>query len=313
MATTNETMKALRFGTEIEFTSISRSVAINAVASVVSPGATINHGIDHGLDCFSFIDSNDRKWMVVSDGSVNGYGTGGEFVTPPLHFEDIAMVQECVRALRRAGAVADSSCGQHVHVDGAQFISNPRKVRNLIALCKRWENIMLAASPIRSGRDRWCRRLESSLVERFRRTGGRTMRTINTAWYGSFQGSASHYDSSRYHWLNVHSLCNGVGTVEFRLFDGTLHAGKVRTNIVLAMAIAALALNSRSVSFRATGFAATKSGMREVMYCLGLTGEEMGNVRKHLTDRLPAGPKFIRQLDAAGLERETVLSHTNSY
>lgn len=35
------------------------------------------------------------------------------------------------------------------------------------------------------------------------------------------------------------------GTVEFRLFNATLHAGEVKANIVLAMAISAQAINQQ--------------------------------------------------------------------
>ena len=42
-----------------------------------------------------------------------------EVVTPILQYEDITDLQEVIRALVKKGAMANSSCGIHVHVDGA--------------------------------------------------------------------------------------------------------------------------------------------------------------------------------------------------
>ena len=36
-----------------------------------------------------------------------------------------------------------------------------------------------------------------------------------------------HYNSSRYHGSNIHATFT-KGTVEFRLFNGTLHAGEIK-------------------------------------------------------------------------------------
>ena len=48
--------------------------------------------------------------------------------------------------------------------------------------------------------------------------------------------AASHYDKSRYHLLNLHAAFSTerpAHTIEFRAFNGTLHAGEVKSYICL--------------------------------------------------------------------------------
>ncbi len=76
-------------------------------------------------------DRKGRTWKAMSDGSIdtqrkvngNKVSASGEYscevVTPILQYDDLEDLQNVVRALRAAGAFANSSCGIHVHVDGA--------------------------------------------------------------------------------------------------------------------------------------------------------------------------------------------------
>ena len=50
----------------------------------------------------------------------------------------------------------------------------------------------------------------------------------------------------RYYALNLHSVFYR-GTLEWRCFESTLHAGRVRANITLALAISCLLYTSRCV------------------------------------------------------------------
>ena len=51
--------------------------------------------------------------------------------------------------------------------------------------------------------------------------------------------------------LNLHAVFS-KGTLEWRCFESTLHAGKVRANITLALAISAQAINQRSTQMKKT-------------------------------------------------------------
>ena len=63
--------------------------------------------------------------------------------------------------------------------------------------------------------------------------------------------AASHYDKSRYHLLNLHAAFSTerpAHTIEFRAFNGTLHAGEVKSYIQLCLAISHQALTAKAAS-----------------------------------------------------------------
>ena len=55
-----------------------------------------------------------------------------ELVTPVLEYDDMPLLQEVVRAVRKAGGVtgADYRCGIHIHIDGAPYTA--QSLRNLV-------------------------------------------------------------------------------------------------------------------------------------------------------------------------------------
>ena len=86
------------------------------------------------------------------------------------------------------------------------------------------------------------------------------------------------------------------GTVEFRMFEATLHAGKVKAAIQFVLAICAKALNSRGASSRKRTFDPTsaKYDLRVFLIHLGLNGDEFKTARKHLIAALPGDSAFKR-------------------
>ena len=80
---------------------------------------------------YEAVDNKGRRWKCMRDASitpqrrVNGHVVDAndeykcEVVTPILQYEDIPDLQAIVRALVKKGAMANASCGIHVHVDGA--------------------------------------------------------------------------------------------------------------------------------------------------------------------------------------------------
>ena len=78
-----------------------------------------------------------------------------------------------------------------------------------------------------------------------------SMEKLKQIWYGGRDGSHDHYDSTRYYALNLHAVFS-KGTLEWRCFESTLHAGKVRANITLALAISAQAINQKCTQMRKT-------------------------------------------------------------
>jgi len=111
-------------------------------------------------------------------------------------------------------------------------------------------------------------------------------------WYSSANDGYSdginhqHYNRTRYHGVNLHSYFS-KGTVEFRLFNSTLHAGKIKAYIQFCLAISAWAITSQEkIVFRSmAGYTAEQKVtiMRNILTRrLGLYGDEFKTCRLHL-------------------------------
>ena len=207
-------------------------------------------------------------------------------VSPILRYEDLETVQQVVRAVRRAGAKVDASCGIHVHVDGARF--DAKAACNLIKLVNKQEQLIehaLGIDPRR--RESFARGVDQAFLQRIETQRPRDLGALNTAWYGYHNQRPTHYDRTRYRGVNLHNLWFR-GTVEFRYFDSTLHAGKVKAYVQLCLAMSAKAIGAqRAVSTRRPFNPATsKYDFRCFLLRLGLIGPEFKTARLHLLARL---------------------------
>ena len=111
------------------------------------------------------------------------------------------------------------------------------------------------------------------------------MQEVERIWYDGSSRSYEHYDDSRYHCLNLHSVFQ-KGTIEFRLFNGTLHAGKIKAYIQFCLAIGAQALNQSCASRKKTQTTNEKYTFRTWLLRLGLNGDEFVTARQHLLANL---------------------------
>jgi hypothetical protein len=288
-------LKSLRFGVELETVGIYDRNAAEAIQAIV--GGDLVRGESY-LGGFEVRMADGRAWKVVRDSSLHdSTGRACEVVSPILTYSDMDTLQAIVRAVRAAGGRVNETCGMHVHVDGAAFRTCPSKVRNLIAIAYRWESVAVNMAHVIGRRMNYCQTLGSDVIERFRNGKISTVEKAAAAWYGE-RRSTGHYDSSRYHWINVHALFD-KGTVEFRLFNGTLHAGRVKANVLFALGMASTALTMRSVSFRGqtTESRTLPDGRRAVtkhdsrmflVHVLCLVGDEFATYRKHLASAMEA-------------------------
>ena len=294
---TTETMKALTFGTELEYTGITRQRAALAVQSATGGQITHNGG---SYDEWRVTAPDGRVWKAVSDGSLGDRNNSAEVVTPILRYADIETLQQVVRALRRAGAKATRETSQHVHV-GAEHLT-ARQLANLAKSWSKYEPLILAAAGTHQHRiDRYTKPCDSAFIARLQATRTDTLDALNVAWFGRVNRSPQHYDCNRYHALNLNNIWR-TGTVEFRLFNGTTHAGEVRANIILCLAAVAKAMLARTASCRSPrqpAPATAKYDMRVYLLGLGLIGEEFKNVRKHLLKRLTGDSAWRRAARAA--------------
>lgn len=280
-------IKNQNFGLELEFTGIARRDAAAAIAK------TINDNYDYirkvGYDRRVVKDATGREWTICSDCSVTGStsGDGGEFVTPICTYDDIETVQKCIRALRKAGAKVDSSCGLHIHIDGANHTA--KSLKNLVFTFRAKQDLIYKAAGAEDRKhNTYCKPLDDRLIDEIKRTKRLDMESLADDWYDTYaprQRRSEHYNDSRYHGLNLHSIWYR-GTVEFRLFHATLHAGEVRAYINLCLAMSAAAINATRASANTLDNGNEKYAMRCWLLRLGFIGDEWATVREHLLKRL---------------------------
>ena len=273
-------MKTLRYGIEIETVGLNRERLAQAIQTVVG-GEAASEG--HG---WRVTDATGRVWRAVADGSLSGGEHSGEIVSPVLTYADLDTLQNLIRAVRQAGARTDHSTGIHIHIDGARF--DAKSTTNLVKNVHKQERLIEHALGVSETRlARYCRPIDPAFIERLEARRPRTMCELSEAWYGRTNLNPQRYDSSRYHGLNLNSLFFR-GTIEFRYFNGSLHAGEVKAYLQLVLAMAAKALTSKAASSKRREFnvATAKYDFRVFLLGLGLIGDEFKTARLHLTKRL---------------------------
>lgn len=290
-------MKSQTIGVEIEMTGITREKAAEVVANFL--GGTIERTYDN-YDTYKVTAPNRRIWKIMSDASIetmkkeNGKLVSAdrtysvELVTPILRYdEDIETLQELIRKLRQAGAISESrlQCGIHIHI-GAKDHS-PNTLKNLVNLMASKEELIYKSLEIDLARVRYCKKVNENLIETINKKKPKTLKALEDIWYSDYgvENRERHYHTSRYHGLNLHSTFT-KGTIEFRLFNGTLHAGKIRSYIVFCLAISHQALKQKSASARRTHTDNEKYTFRCWLLRLGLIGDEFKNCRQHLMKAL---------------------------
>jgi len=301
-------MKDQRFGIEIELTGLSRLRAAQVLAEYF--GTPVSHdGGYYGI--YSVLDGQSRRWKVMSDGSITTEKKEGrrivpadstysvELVSPICRYEDIETIQEIVRKLRAAGAIANASCGIHVHVDASPH--NANTLRNITNIMASKEDLIYKALQVSVARERrYCKKVEQSFLEELNRKKPKTLEQVSRIWYNGNDGRHEHYHNSRYHCLNLHSVFQ-KGTIEFRLFNGTTHAGKIKAYIQICLAISHQALIQRCASRIKTQSTNEKYTFRTWLLRLGLIGDEFKTARLHLLEHLDG---CIAWKDPAQAERQ---------
>ena len=289
-------MKTQRFGVEIELTGISRKDAAKVIANYFGTQSAYE-GTVYGI--YTILDNRSRKWTAMNDSSIDARDKDGnrlsgeykcEIVTPILEWNDIETLQAIVRLLRKNGAIANASCGIHVHVDATSHTA--KTLRNLVNIMTAKEDILFKALAVTQSRaDRWCRKTDEEFVSQLNHRKPTTESGIERLWYNGRSRSSFHYDDTRYHALNLHSLWQGKG-IEFRCFNGTTHAGKIKTYIQLCLAISHQALTQKAASARKTASTNEKYTMRTWLLRMGMIGDEFKTARQFLLESLDGDIAF---------------------
>jgi hypothetical protein len=174
----------------------------------------------------------------------------------------------------------------HVHVDGSRF--DAKSVTNLVKIVHKQERLLEHALGVSDARlTRYCRPIDEDFIRRLEAKRPKTMQEVSDAWYGYRNAFPQRYDQSRYRGLNLNSLFFR-GSIEFRYFNGTVHAGEIKAYIQLVLALASKALSSKAASSKRREFniATAKYDFRVFLLGLELIGEEFKTARLHLTKKL---------------------------
>lgn len=270
----NRVMSNITFGLEVEVTGI---------------GVTRARQVAHEINATQGFINTRKAFKAVRDGSVD---SGAEFVSGIMSLkDDLLTTQEAVRMVRRAGGRPHYSCGIHVHIGGAEFIQKPQALIRLIKLVYRYEDHLYHAlgadTPARRGR--WAQPVRPDFLNAIKalpKTA--TIDDIRAAWYTHNQerygeSQTWNYNSSRYRMLNLHALFT-KGTIEFRCFNASTHAGVIKSYIQLSAMMCAYALvASRATTGKRTFNAdKTKFEVRTFLLKIGAIGDEYKTMRHHL-------------------------------
>ena len=291
-------LKNQLFGVEVEMTGITREKAAKIVAEVL--GSTPSRPNSTCYQTRTIADQANRKWKIMRDSSITPIRNDGsneyldeyrvEFVTPPLKYDDIELLQNIIRKLRENGAKSHRSCGIHIHVDGANH--DAKSLRRLVNFITARQDLIYEALEIGNREYRWCQKLNAALLAEMKKNKNITKEKAEQIWYSNasdgYLGGINHehYNNTRYHGINLHSYFS-KGTIEFRLFNSTLHAGKIKAYIQFCLAVSAWAITSQDkIVFRSmAGYPAEKKVtiMRNILTNrLGLYGDEFKTCRLHL-------------------------------
>ena len=317
-------MRELKFGIEIETIRRTRQAVAEAIRTVVG-GAVRHTGYPSSYDPWEVTDLQGRVWKVVADASLTSVPSHlrAEVVSPVLTYQDIPQLQEVVRVIRDvAGARVDGNCGIHIHIDAAPFY--PDALVRLAKIVYKQEELIIRALGLAGTRlQQYCKPMREEFIRGLERQKPKDRDQLNRLWYGYRNTHPIHYDQTRYHLLNLHSVWYR-GTIEIRAFDGTLHAGKIKAYVQFCLALAAKALNARAASSRqrkANG-QSDKYDFRVFLLHMGVIGNEFKTCRKHLMANLagsaawkngrPTPPNPAAAPDAPCTAQETPAAETES-
>lgn len=287
-------MRTQRFGIEIELTGITREDAAKVIAKYFG---TESYYIGTYYKTYGAKDRKGREWKATFDSSIVAQKKVRrqvisaeeeykcEIVSPILTYGDIPDLQEVIRQIRHKGAFAREKCGIHIHVDASRY--TPQTLRNMVNIIASKEDILYRALQIDPARLYYCKKVNERLIETINKKKPKTMEQLKDLWYAEDPNSNrnKHYNSTRYHGLNLHATFT-KGTVEFRLFNSTTHAGEIKAYIQFCLAVSHQALTQKSASPRRTVTDNEKYAFRCWMLRLGLIGNEFKTCRLHFLKHL---------------------------
>ena len=305
------------FGVEVEMTGITREEAAWALAEYFRMEPQYKGGT---YKTWNVIDPapGGKTWKLMSDSSIytecktdTGYEPTDdtdyrvEMVTPKLTYDQLPKLRDCVRLLQQAGAKVNDSCGIHVHVDAANH--NRQSLKNLIGIMFSKEDILFKALQVNETRaKKWCKKVREPMLREARALSSdetKDLTELENIWYGGDIRHNEHYNWTRYHALNLHSVFYR-GTVEFRCFNSTLDPGRVAAYVNLCLAMSSQAIAQRSTVMRKTQSDNELFTFRVWLVRLGLNGPEFKETRDQLLQNLDGDRAWRHDKDSYEVNRK---------
>ncbi|MBQ8693285.1 MAG: amidoligase family protein [Synergistaceae bacterium] len=290
-----ENMKKQTIGVEVEMNNITREKAAKIAAEFFGTQNYQNTAAQNDYMTWSAWDGQGREWKFSRDASIAGPDAEKcELITPILSYQDIETLQELLRLLRKAGAKSSPSrgCGVHIHIGKGEH--TPQTIRNLTNIMAAHEKQIGRAIKIAEHRtETYCKVINKNFLNAINANAPQTFDALADIWYTTNDanyGRDTHYNTSRYHMLNLHALFT-KGTIEFRLFQfdephgdkkGGLHAGQLKAYIQLCLAMSELAKELKSASPKPQQTENERYDFRCWMLRLGFIGEEFKTAREIL-------------------------------
>ena len=279
------------FGIEVEFNSITRATAAKVIKAV------LNGKIDNrqcAISCYDkriVVDQQGREWTITRDSSVFGpEAEKCELATPPLTEADLPLLQAVVEALKAAGAKSSDrrGCGIHLHLSSDSH--NLQSIRNFCNIFAAHEDQLFKAFGVTEARrTRYCQNVEMDFIDRLNKGKPKTMEALADIWYETNSGDdtrESHYNSSRYHALNLHALFSRYHTIEIRLGqfceEKSMDWTVLKSFILICLAMDKKAKEVTSASSKRQADWTSAYAFRCWLLRLGFIGEETKDVRKFL-------------------------------
>ncbi len=173
-----------------------------------------------------------RKWKgnIVRDGSLPH--TGFEINTSPANGDEyIKQVTQICKTLDNAVGSVTDACGLHVHLDARDF--NFHDISRLIKVYAAIEPALFNMVPASRRASRFALRCADHYEQALSRDALKEHKAIKekvvVGTYGEANSTTRRkrkYDTARYNALNLHSWFYR-GTIEYRLFNGTIDASDI--------------------------------------------------------------------------------------
>ncbi len=289
------------FGVEVEMNHITRKRASKiATAFLGRPGDYENTAYRNGYMTWSAYDLDNREWKFSKDSSIQAFREEEqcELITPILEYKDIPLLQDLLRKLRRAGAISEPSVGAGVHIHVARKNGfEVRDIKNLVNIMASHEQQLVRAINVDSDRiSTYCKPVNQTFLSEMHKRKITTMQELEDCWYqtNDYRPNGTrceHYNSSRYHMLNLHSFFNGHGTIEFRLFQfqnsqngqrGGIYTEELKAFILLCLGMCELAHESTKTSAKPQQTENEKYALRCWLLRLGFIGDDFKTARQIL-------------------------------